>query len=353
MASTGSRATDLEVLDATEQRPHPLHQAGPEARGLPGRLQDGRGVLVGAFDDYSSDDKTLDRLHEARGFCAEHAERLRRLEVEGLYSDLGISNVYLGTLQGLEEALDSLDPSENQVSRPAAVKPRPSTLTPSNSDVYVALRQPGCPLCRTHAGSERRNVATFLREGKAVPASRTHFIEAGGFCPRHAWQLHAAASEVLTGAGIADLYGQLADRDLALLEQLSASEPGKAGRRKLESGLHRSAPCPMCLSMETIRRHHAAFLAELLDDEVGRATYERSDGVCFQHLREAVEASLRRDRDGNQARWLVEDWRQRLAQLRTELREYDRKRSYTAASERKGDEQRSWTTVIERYAGTM
>lgn len=81
--------------------------------------------------------------------------------------------------------------------------------------------------------------------------------------------------------------------------------------------------------------------------------YERSDGVCFQHLREAVEASLRRDRDGNQARWLIEDWRQRLAQLRTELREYDRKRSYTAASERKGDEQRSWTTVIERYAGTM
>lgn len=49
------------------------------------------------FDDYSSDDKTLDRLHEARGFCAEHAERLRRLEVEGLHSDLGISNVYLGT----------------------------------------------------------------------------------------------------------------------------------------------------------------------------------------------------------------------------------------------------------------
>src|SRR5512147_2161861 len=127
MASTGSRATDLEVIDATEQRPHPLHQARPEARGLPGRLQDGRGVLVGAFDDYSSDDKTLDRLHEARGFCAEHAERLRRLEVEGPHSDLGISNVYLGTLQGLEEALDSLDPSENQVSRPAAVKPRPST----------------------------------------------------------------------------------------------------------------------------------------------------------------------------------------------------------------------------------
>src|SRR5512133_3254828 len=64
------------------------------------------------FDDYSSDDKTLDRLREARGFCAEHAERLRRLEVEGLHSNLGISNVYLDTLQGLEEALQALDPSE-------------------------------------------------------------------------------------------------------------------------------------------------------------------------------------------------------------------------------------------------
>ena len=64
------------------------------------------------FDDYSSDDKTLDRLREARGFCAEHAERLRRLEVEGLHSNLGISNVYLDTLQGLEEALQALDPAE-------------------------------------------------------------------------------------------------------------------------------------------------------------------------------------------------------------------------------------------------
>ena len=65
------------------------------------------------FDDYSSDDSTRDRLREARGFCAEHAERLRRLEAEGLRSNLGISNVYLDTLQGLEEVLDSLDLGED------------------------------------------------------------------------------------------------------------------------------------------------------------------------------------------------------------------------------------------------
>jgi hypothetical protein len=49
------------------------------------------------FDGYSSDEGTLDRLRAARGFCAEHAERLRRLEIDGLHSNLGISNVYLDT----------------------------------------------------------------------------------------------------------------------------------------------------------------------------------------------------------------------------------------------------------------
>lgn len=65
------------------------------------------------FDNYSSDDRTLDRLRAGRGFCAEHAERLRRLEVEGLHSNLGISNVYLDMFKGLEETLDVLELDED------------------------------------------------------------------------------------------------------------------------------------------------------------------------------------------------------------------------------------------------
>jgi Family of unknown function (DUF6062) len=196
-------------------------------------------------------------------------------------------------------------------------------------------------------------MASFLREGKASPSARSRFMEAGGFCRRHAWQLHVAARADGTGAGIADLYGQLARRDLELLDRLAVSGPGKAGRRELERALRRAAHCPMCLNAEATRRRHAAFLCELLDDDIGRAAYEDSDGACFQHLEALVEESLGRVRRGTQARFLIEDWRSRLSALRERLREYDRKRSYTAASEPKGDEQRSWTEVIERYVGTM
>ena len=113
------------------------------------------------FDDYSSDDGTLDRLREARGFCAEHAERLRRLEVDGLRSNLGISNVYLDTLQGLEERLDSLGPEED-------------------------LGEAGpCPACAYRDGEVEKNARYLLEEIEANGASRDLLMESNGLCFPH------------------------------------------------------------------------------------------------------------------------------------------------------------------------
>lgn len=113
------------------------------------------------FDDYSSDDKTLDRLRDARGFCAEHAERLRRLEVEGLHSNLGISNVNLDTLQGLEEALQALDPAEE-------------------------FDGPGpCPACAYRDEGVEKNARYLLEEIEASGSSRQLFMESNGLCFPH------------------------------------------------------------------------------------------------------------------------------------------------------------------------
>jgi hypothetical protein len=113
------------------------------------------------FDDYSGDDKTLDRLRTARGFCSEHAERFRRLEVEGLHSNLGISNVYLDTLQGLEEALDSLDPAGD-------------------------LGDPGpCPACAYRDEEVEKNARYLLEEIDANESSRQMLLESNGLCFPH------------------------------------------------------------------------------------------------------------------------------------------------------------------------
>jgi hypothetical protein len=50
------------------------------------------------FDEYSTQDASLDLLRAAHGFCAPHAEALKAIEVDGLKSTLGISETYEDTL---------------------------------------------------------------------------------------------------------------------------------------------------------------------------------------------------------------------------------------------------------------
>jgi hypothetical protein len=224
-------------------------------------------------------------------------------------------------------------------------------LNTSNADVYSALRERGCPLCRTVSRNERRNVASFLREGRVVPSARAQFVRAGGFCPSHTWMLHEAAAVEASGAGIADLYGLLLDQDLEALDRASSLE-GKRGWRDAARRIAARGRCPMCVDADQVQRRQAAFLCELLDDEAGRRAFRDSDGLCRGHLRTTLEESLRRHPKGEGARLLLEDWRARLATLRKRLAEYDRKRSYTAAKERTAADERAWTDVIERYAGS-
>jgi hypothetical protein len=191
-------------------------------------------------------------------------------------------------------------------------------------------------------------VTSFLREGSRSPRARGRFMRAGGYCRRHAWQLHGAAVGDATGAAIADLYGSLAGRDALLLEELAATPPRDI-RKATRNGIQRELGCPLCAEMVEANERHASFLAELLGDEVGRAGYRASWGVCFHHLQHAVRRVERRGQE--LIVFLIEDWRGRLADLRVRLAEYDRKRSFDKRDEPRGDEQGSWTEVISRYVG--
>ena len=233
----------------------------------------------------------------------------------------------------------------------AEVEAKPAALNTSNYEIYGAMRESGCPLCRVDLRSEERLLTGFFRDGILNLDARRLFVAAGGFCQRHAWRLHHLSQVEGSGAAIADVYGQLADRDLGRLDQLAATHSGRAARRQLAEGLGRSLECQICLSLHHSRKGHAAFLCALLDDEPGRSAYAGSEGICSVHLELVVRESLQRHPSGDQARWLLADWRRRLARLRVQLSEYDRKRSYTAADEAKGAEQDSWTEVISRYVG--
>ena len=215
-------------------------------------------------------------------------------------------------------------------------------------DLVRALGLPGCPLCRALAADDERWMDSFWHEGKQDATARRRFFEAGGFCRAHAWLLHRLVAEAGAGAAIADLYGQLAIYDLRWFENIRANLERR--RRQRAPTLRRRRRCPACAFRAEALERKAHFLAEALGEEQVREAYRRSEGLCFPHFARTLEGALA---GGNKqtAGFLLDDWRDRLSELRSDLSEYDRKRDYRYASEPKGAEQRSWTEVIRRYVG--
>jgi hypothetical protein len=201
-----------------------------------------------------------------------------------------------------------------------------------------------CPLCYAIAWHMRRWLDSFWREGRRDRRARQRFLAGGGFCRRHAWQLHELVADH-SGVAIADIYGRLAQHDLTTLDELlnSGKRHGRAHRR-----LQREARCSACLEENDALERKGQFFLELLDAGLGRAHYERSRGLCFPHLMLLLEAAA--DDDGA-TRYLLADWRRRLEELRRRLDDFDRKRDHRYADERSDDDQRSWTDVIHQYVG--
>jgi hypothetical protein len=112
------------------------------------------------FDVYSGEDWALDALRRSRGLCADHAEQLRRLEVDGIKSTLVVSSVYLDTLEGVAAQLEGLGTDDEQ---PA----------------------PPCPACVNRDQGVEKNAGYLLAELDESERSRERFVASPGLCFRH------------------------------------------------------------------------------------------------------------------------------------------------------------------------
>jgi hypothetical protein len=112
------------------------------------------------FDDYSGDADALDALRRSQGFCRDHAEQFRHLEVDGIKSTLTVSTVYLDTLEGLAGQLDQLK-LEKPVNRDA------------------------CPACEYIDDGVRKNARYLLEEIRESERSRELFLSSPGLCFPH------------------------------------------------------------------------------------------------------------------------------------------------------------------------
>ena len=112
------------------------------------------------FDEYSGDAATLDALRGARGFCFEHAQALRRLEVDGFKSTLGVSTTYLDTLAGLADELSHLRAKDYFTSAP-------------------------CPACSYRDEGVEKNARYLLEELAENERSRERYAAGPGVCMPH------------------------------------------------------------------------------------------------------------------------------------------------------------------------
>jgi Family of unknown function (DUF6062) len=69
-----------------------------------------REYVWGFFDQWSMHETVVERFAAARGFCAEHAEQLCRIEVDAMRTTIGITDVYLASIERLVADIADLRP---------------------------------------------------------------------------------------------------------------------------------------------------------------------------------------------------------------------------------------------------
>jgi hypothetical protein len=214
-------------------------------------------------------------------------------------------------------------------------------------DLQAALAASGCPICRVVADAVERWMDSFWREGRNDREARGAFFAAGGFCREHALLLEGIAQGTRGGAAIADVYRWLAKRDIELLAAASKQVGGGHRRRRLQLERHRR--CPACEETKSATERKLSFLVDALRSARTRERYTSSDGLCVPHLLKAAAEAAADNPDVG--RFLLDDGRHRLANLRAQLDEFDRKRDHRFRDEPKGTERLAPAQAIRRYVG--
>jgi len=70
-------------------------------------------------------------------------------------------------------------------------------------ELWHALRQPGCSICRLKHETARRYIHDLVGENVTDPNARTHILRGLGFCSEHTWQLYDTGTQE-TGVIIAE-----------------------------------------------------------------------------------------------------------------------------------------------------
>jgi hypothetical protein len=125
------------------------------------------------FDEGADQGEPVETVRRACGFCAEHVEMLRRIEVDGMNSTIALSTMFADTLAGVVEDLDSLT-SE------------------------AGFHRAACPACANRQWALETNARYLLDELATSPGHREAFEASPGLCFAHfelAWTIARAPDD--------------------------------------------------------------------------------------------------------------------------------------------------------------
>jgi hypothetical protein len=226
-------------------------------------------------------------------------------------------------------------------------------------DIKLAMKEPGCPICRLRQRAERRYLLGILRENVNDSATRARISRSWGFCQKHAWQLqHLEEAIWHDGLGNAIIYQDLTQQVVSWLRSYVAT-PGNTHNGgllwKVKGALKKAQPkgtgaCPACSIGSQSERTYLEWLVRALSDEEFQALYRASDGLCLHHLQHALE--IAEEEDPEAASILVEIAIEKLEELHENLEGYIAKHSWHRRSEVVTDaEESSWKRAVAFFSG--
>jgi hypothetical protein len=112
------------------------------------------------YDEGADQGEVVDGLASAFGFCAEHVEMLRSIDVDSMKSTLAISTMFVDLFAAIGETLDALS-------------------------LHDAIDREPCPACANRNRYLRANARYLLDELAASPGYRADFERSAGVCFPH------------------------------------------------------------------------------------------------------------------------------------------------------------------------
>lgn len=233
----------------------------------------------------------------------------------------------------------------------------------SYHEIIEASDLPGCPVCHWADTSVERQLKGLIFDSVNDVNTRLGIRASMGFCHEHAWQLPEAGDSA--PLGIAFIYRDVLNTVNKSLDKISFS-PSKASsfmskmrpsssedtdlkNNSLAANMVAEKPCPACQRKKEMADLGVVAVTTSLgqQDERMMTAIKKSDGLCFPHLRQALDTVPNK----NAFSFLVQTHHEKLAALIAELDEFIRKNDYRFQDEGFGDESDSWRRAMNQMVG--